>query len=90
MRSRARRDAHGVGQYGWRPSKQDLTNLRMSTRDAIAYLIMLRAWRLAGFRVAAIRRLAKRESKPRERNSPPSHARDSNPRQHTSNEERRI
>jgi hypothetical protein len=70
-RSRARRDACYVGQCGWRPSKQDLANLRASAADAIAYSIMLRAWRLAGFPVAAIGKLARRKPKLRERNSPP-------------------
>jgi hypothetical protein len=77
LRSRARRDAHHVGRFKWRPSKQELANLRASTRDAIAYRIMARAWRSAGFKIAAIRRLANRKLKPRERNSPPPRARTS-------------
>jgi len=65
LRSRARRDAAGVGAFGWRPSRQDLENLRASTRDAIAYREMLRAWvRSAGFSTAAVCRLARRKPKP--------------------------
>jgi len=65
MRSRARRDAAGVGAYGWRPTPHDLANLRASTRDPIAYREMLRAWvRSAGFSIAAVRRLARRKPKP--------------------------
>jgi hypothetical protein len=71
LRSVALRDAAGVGAYGWRPTAHELANLRASTRDAIAYRIMLRAWRSAGFSTAAIRRLAQRKPKLRERNSPP-------------------
>jgi hypothetical protein len=60
LRSRARRDASGIGGCGWRPSKQDLANLRASVCDAIAYRIMLRAWRGAGFKTRAIQKLAGR------------------------------
>ena len=74
MQSRARRDAAGVGAYGWRPTAHELANLRASTGDPIAYRILLRAWRSAGFSTAAIRRLAQRKPKLRERNSPPSPA----------------
>jgi hypothetical protein len=63
LRSHARRDASYIGQFGWRPSKHDVANLRTSLRDPIAYRTMLRAWRSAGFRIQAIRRLAKREPK---------------------------
>jgi hypothetical protein len=73
LRSLARREARHIGQYGWRPSKQDLANLRASTRDAIAFRAMAPAWRSAGFKLAAIRKLAK--LKPRGRNSPPPRAR---------------
>jgi hypothetical protein len=59
-RARARRDACDVGKYGWRPSRHDLANLRASKRDPIAYLVMIRAWRSAGFKIEAIRRLAGR------------------------------
>jgi DNA-binding transcriptional MerR regulator len=71
LRSRAQRDASGIGRFGWRPSRQDLENLRASTRDAIAYRKMLRAWRSVGFSTAAIRRLAERKPELRERNLPP-------------------
>jgi len=64
MRSRARRDAVGVGEHGWRPTAHELANLRASTRDAVAYRTMARAWHSAGFKVAAIRRLARRKLKP--------------------------
>src|SRR5262249_36705258 len=64
LRSRAQRDASGIGRFGWRPSNQDLANLRASTRDTIAYRTMMRAWHSAGFKVAAIRRLARRKPKP--------------------------
>jgi hypothetical protein len=60
LRSRARRDASGIGRWGWRPTKADLANLRTSTRDAIAYRTLMRAWRGAGFKSGAIRRLAGR------------------------------
>jgi len=71
MQSRARRDAAGVGAFGWRPTAHELANLRASTADPIAYKIMLGAWRSTGFSIAAIRRLAQRKPKLRERNSPP-------------------
>jgi hypothetical protein len=61
LRSRARRDASCVGQYGWRPTKSDLANLRASKQDAIAYRTMARAWRSAGFKIAAISKLAGRK-----------------------------
>jgi hypothetical protein len=77
LRSRARRDAQCIGQYRWRPTKHDLANLKASTKDPFAYLTMLRAWRLAGFKVNAICQLANRKLKPRERNSPPPRARTS-------------
>ena len=60
LRSLARREARHIGQYGWRPSKQDLAQLRASTRDAIAYRTLMRAWRFAGFKSGIIRRLAGR------------------------------
>jgi hypothetical protein len=63
LRSRARRDASDIGRFGWRPTKQDLANLRASKQDAIAYRTMLRAWRSVGFRTEAIRRLAGRKPK---------------------------
>jgi hypothetical protein len=75
LRSRARRDASCVGQCGWRPTKSDLANLRTSKQDAIAYRTMVRAWRSAGFKIAAISKLAGR--KPHRRISPPTPARTS-------------
>jgi hypothetical protein len=60
LRSVARRDAPRIKLHGWRPSKADLVLLRRSTRDAIAYGVMLRAWRSAGFPLTAIKRLAGR------------------------------
>jgi hypothetical protein len=63
LRSRAQRDAPRIGRYGWRPSKNDLTALQDSTADAIAYRITARAWRQAGFKIAAIRKLAKRRTR---------------------------
>jgi len=65
MRSRARRDASGVGAFGWRPTAHELANLRASTRDAIAYRTMLRAWRAAGFSLTTIKRIAGRIPKTR-------------------------
>ena len=65
MHSRARRDAAGVGAFGWRPTAHELANLRASTRNPFAYREMLRAWvRSAGFSIAAVRRLARRKPKP--------------------------
>jgi len=60
MQSRARRDAAGVGAYGWRPTAHELANLRASTGDPIAYRTLLRAWSNAGFKTRAIQRLAGR------------------------------
>jgi len=59
LRNLALRQAQYIAQYGWRPSKQDLAQLRASTRDAIAYRTLARAWRSAGFRAGAIGRLAR-------------------------------
>jgi hypothetical protein len=67
LRSTASREAPYIGQYGWRPTQKDLTQLRASTRDAIAYRILARAWRTAGFRVRAIRKIAGRA--PADRNA---------------------
>ena len=77
LRSLARRDSSYIGRHGWRPSKHDLANLRTSTQDAIAYRTMARAWRSVGFRIEAIRRLAKRKPKPARACSPPARARTS-------------
>jgi len=56
----ANREARRVGRFGWRPTQEDLAQLRASTGDAIAYRTMMRAWRTAGFRVRAIQKLAGR------------------------------
>jgi len=60
LRDVASREAGRIGSYGWRPTKDDLAQLRASTRDAFAYQTMMRAWRAAGFRVRAIQKLAGR------------------------------
>jgi hypothetical protein len=60
LRVTATRAAQEIARYGWRPTKSDLANLRTSTGDAIAYRTLIRAWRTAGFRVAAVRKLAGR------------------------------
>jgi hypothetical protein len=56
----ANREARRIGSYGWRPTQADLAQLRASTGDAIAYRTTMRAWRAAGFRVRAIKKLAGR------------------------------
>jgi hypothetical protein len=60
LRSLARREAQNIVRCGWRPSKANLAQLKASKRDAIAYRTMMRAWRSAGFKTAAIRKLAGR------------------------------
>ena len=60
LRSSARRAADQIVKYGWRPNQRDLAELRASTRDSRAYRTMLRAWKRAGFKVVAIKRLAGR------------------------------
>jgi hypothetical protein len=60
LRSSARREACRIVRHGWRPSKQDLAQLKTSKGDAIAYRTLLRAWRAAGFPVKTIRKLAGR------------------------------
>jgi hypothetical protein len=60
LRSAARRDAPYIRQCGWRPSRKDIKALKDSRRDALAYLTLARAWRAAGFPLAAIKRLAGR------------------------------
>jgi len=67
LRVVAKREAPRIGSYGWRPTHPDLTQLRASTRDAIAYRATMRAWRAAGFRVRTIRKLAGRA--PADRNA---------------------
>jgi hypothetical protein len=56
----AKREAPRIGSYGWRPTQADLAQLRASTGDAVAYRTTMRAWRAAGFRVRAIKKLAGR------------------------------
>jgi hypothetical protein len=60
LRSEAKREAPRVGAYGWRPTNRDLEQLRASTQDAAAYRICARAWKRAGFKIVAIKRLAGR------------------------------
>jgi hypothetical protein len=60
LRNLALRQAPYIGRFGWRPTENDLTELRQSTRDAIAYRTLGRAWRQAGFKTATIRKLAGR------------------------------
>jgi hypothetical protein len=60
LRAEAAREAPRISCFGWRPSPRDLGQLRASTQDAIAYRIFARAWRRAGFKIIAIRRLAGR------------------------------
>jgi hypothetical protein len=57
----AKRATPRISQFGWRPSQQDLAELRASTGDARAYRAMLRSWRRAtGFKVQTLRKLAGR------------------------------
>ena len=60
LRTSAAREAPRIGQYGWRPTQTDLNQLRASTRDAIAYRVLFRSWRRAGFRTRTIKKLAGR------------------------------
>jgi hypothetical protein len=60
LRSLARRDAQHIGRCGWRPSGEDIQQLKNSRRDALAYRILARAWRAAGFPLTAIKRIAGR------------------------------
>jgi hypothetical protein len=60
LRNLARRDAPRIKLYGWRPGREDVSRLRASTRDALAYLTLARAWRAAGFPLTAVRRIAGR------------------------------
>jgi hypothetical protein len=64
LRSVASREAPRIVRHGWRPSKKDLAQLRASKRDATAYRTTVRAWRRAGFKTGAIRRLAGRSGQP--------------------------
>jgi len=60
LRSLAHREAQYIGRFGWRPSRQDINQLKASKRDALAYLTLARAWRAAGFSLTAIKRIAGR------------------------------
>jgi hypothetical protein len=60
LRSLAAREANYIGKFGWRPSKKDVALLKRCACDAQAYRSLARAWRSAGFKVIAIRRLARR------------------------------
>jgi hypothetical protein len=56
----ARRAAAQIVRHGWRPDSSEVRHLRFSTRHAPAYRILARAWRQAGFKLAAVRKLAGR------------------------------
>jgi hypothetical protein len=56
----ARRAAAEIVRYGWRPDGSEVRRLRFSTTHALAYRILARAWRKAGFKLAAVRKLAGR------------------------------
>lgn len=56
----ARRAAAEIIRFGWRPKAHSVQRLRDSTKHAPAYLILSRAWRQAGFKAAAVRKLAGR------------------------------
>ena len=56
----AKRAAPRIGSYGWRPTREDIAQLRDSTGNAAAYRATMRAWRKAGFKVRAIKKLAGR------------------------------
>ena len=60
LRSLASREAQYIGKFGWRPSRKDIKQLKDSRRDARAYLTLARAWKRAGFPLAAIKRIAGR------------------------------
>ena len=56
----ARRAAAEIVRCGWRPNGLAVQRLRLSTKHAPAYRILARAWRRAGFKAAAVRKLAGR------------------------------
>jgi len=62
LRNRAQRNAPRISQFGWRPTKDDLAQLRAATGDPVAYRIAAKSWRAAGFKIRAIRKLAGRVS----------------------------
>ena len=56
----ARRAAAEIVRHGWRPSGSEVQRLRFSTKHAPAYAVLFRAWRRAGFKLTAVRKLAGR------------------------------
>jgi hypothetical protein len=58
----ARRAAAEIVRWGWRPEDFEVRRLRESTKHARAYLTLGRAWQRAGFKLAAVRKLAGRTS----------------------------
>jgi|AmaraimetFIIA100_FD_contig_41_4231513_length_1074_multi_6_in_0_out_0_2 hypothetical protein len=60
LRDVANRAARRISSFGWRPSRQDIAELKACTGDATAYKIALRGWRAGGFRMRAVRKLAGR------------------------------
>jgi hypothetical protein len=56
----ARRAAAEITRWGWRPKDFDVQRLRNSTAHAPAYLILLRAWKRAGFKLSFVRKVAGR------------------------------
>jgi hypothetical protein len=60
LRIHAQTAAHRIASYGWRPRSSDLQTLQTSLQNPQAYRTLARAWRKAGFRTLAIRKLAGR------------------------------
>jgi hypothetical protein len=60
LRAHAQRQAPRIASWGWRPDKNELRDLRESTKDAISYRTFIRAWRSRGFRLSTIRKFAGR------------------------------
>ena len=60
MRVHAQRRARAIGVHGWRPSKNDLRDLRESLKDARTFRVFAKAWRRAGFGTCAVMRIAGR------------------------------
>jgi hypothetical protein len=60
LRDVASHETRRIGSYGWRPTPQDIAELRASTGDAVAYRTALRSWRRGGFKVRAAKKLAGR------------------------------
>jgi hypothetical protein len=56
----ARRAAANIVRYGWRPDALEVRRLRLSTKHPPVYAVLCRAWRKAGFRLTAVRKLAGR------------------------------